>query len=511
MSTITINPGTYAASVARQRAAEPVIVPHVIGGEEFFDGELILREDPVHPDAHVSGAHEAPDELVQRAVDVARAAQREWEHVPAAERAERLRAGIAYVAQHADDWATRLGVETGKSLAAVTAEVDEVRGFLEIYSGFASDPGAFVDDLGSSTDEITSETVLRPYGVFGVITPFNYPAALAANLTIGALAAGNGVVIKTSHQGPWSGQAVYELFASLDLPVGLVNVIHGADKAGRALVASDVDGIGFTGSARVGQSIVRQFAAGPYVKPVIAEMGGKNPVIVTEQADVDAAAAGILYSGYDLAGQKCSSGSRILATPGVYDRLVEAVGEKVRQLRFGDLATDADIFAGPLVDSTAVARYERLLSEARAAGFRVIEGEQPEGDGYFVAPVVIADVPEDHAIARDEHFLPLVSISKVDSFPEALRAANDVPVGLTAGLFTGSRAEAEEFLDRIEAGAINVNGRGHATTGFLPGLQTFGGWKGSATTGKQSYGKWFVQQFAREQTRKFPRDLAGLS
>ena len=508
--TIDIDSAVFIADVARQRASDTVIVPNVVGGVEHLEGRLFFREDPNYPDRHVTGAHGASAELVNEAVATARVAQREWERVPPAERAARVGAGVSFVAAHKQDWATRLAVETGKSINAIEAEVDEVRGFLDIYSSLGADPGAFVDDLNGSSAEMASETILRPYGVFGVITPFNYPIALAAGLSIGAVIAGNGLVIKTAEHGPWSGQAVYELFSSMDLPDGLVNVVHGGPAVGQALVNSDVDGIGFTGSAAVGHSIIRQFAEGPFVKPVIAEMGGKNPVIVTDGADLDTAVQGIVYSGYDLAGQKCSSGSRVLATPGAYEKVVDLVGKRVRQLHFGDTIEGASVFAGPVTAGAAVERYQRLIAAAKEAGCTVTVGSRPSGDGYFVPPTLISDVPEDHPLAREEHFLPVVTVSKVESFEQALEAANAVPFGLTAGIFTGSRAEAVEFLERVEAGCINVNGKGHATTGFLPGLQTFGGWKGSASTGKQAYGKWYLQQFAREQTRKFPVDFAGL-
>lgn len=506
---ITIDASTFAANVARQRTAEPVIVPSVVGGQEYCEGPLVLREDPSHVDRRVSGAHESSDELVARAVAASRAAQRQWERVPAVERAARVRRGIEYVVEHADEWATRLALETGKTLPAITAEVDEVRGFLEVYSAFGADPDAFVDELDGTTAEMTSETILRPYGVFGVITPFNYPMALAANATIGAVVAGNGVVIKSSHQGPWSGQAIHELFAALDVPTGLVNIVHGGDSTGKALVASDIDGIGFTGSAAVGHAIIRQLSGGPYVKPVIAEMGGKNPVIVADSADVEAAVAGILYSGYDLAGQKCSSGSRILATSGSHDELVLRLGAAIRSMAFGD-PVQGGVFAGPVTEAASVDRYHRLVRTAKDAGFAIEVGSCPEGEGYYVPPTVISGVPEGHELARDEHFLPITTVSKVETFEDALLAANDVSAGLTAGIFTARRSEALEFLERIEAGCINVNGRGHATTGFLPGQQTFGGWKGSGSTGKQAYGKWYLQQFAREQTRKFPANWSGL-
>lgn len=500
---------SLAAALAERRGADPTIVPHVVGGREYFDGALLHREDPINPVAAVTGCYDAPEELVQQAVDASRAAQREWELVPLAERIARVREGIEYVLGQVDDWALRVALEIGKGYTAARSEGLEVADMLRLYCGYAEEPGALYDDRTSTDGKLKNESVLRPYGVFGVISPFNFPVAQPAGPAISAVLAGNGVVLKADHHAPWSGHAIYEMFAAMNLPTGLVNIVHGADSPGKALVSSDVDGISFTGSAEVGSAILRQVAAGPYTRPVIAEMGGKNPVLVTDSADLEAAADGIVFSAFDLAGQKCTALSRVLVTPGAHDRLVDLVTQRAKELRIADPA-DSDAFAGPLVSSEAVARYERVVAKAREAGFTVAGGDRLDEQNYLVGPAVISSIPEEHELARTEHFLPLITISEVKSFNDGLKAANDVPVGLTSGIYTGDREEARMFLRRSEAGGVNVNVPGHATTLWWPGPQTMGGWKGSGSTGKHAFGKWYLQQFARQQARKLPAELEDL-
>ncbi|MEU7488126.1 aldehyde dehydrogenase family protein [Streptomyces sp. NPDC042319] len=499
----------FATEVAKRRTGAHVVVPHVVGGKERFDGELITREDPGHPSLTISGCHDAPAGLVQLAVETSRAAQREWAKVPLHTRIEHVRRAIDYVTDAAEEWAVRTALEVGKTYAGARAEGLEVRDILRCYTEYAARPGAFEDERADDPAGFANDSVLRPYGVFGVITPFNFPIVQAAGPTIGALIAGNGVVIKTSHQGPWSGHAVYEMCQAMDLPTGLVNIIHGADEPGKALVAADIDGISFTGSVAVGKSIMRTFTEGPYARPVIAEMGGKNPVIVTDTADLEAAADGIVFSAFDLGGQKCSALSRVLVTPGVHDRLVELVTERTNRIVVAD-PTDAEAFVGPVVSPEAFARFERIVGEARQSGFTVVGGERLAGEGYFARPAIVSSVPADHTLSTTEHFLPFLTISAVSSFEEALREANATPMGLTAGIYTGDLDEVRAFLDGIEAGCVDVNVPGHATTGWWPGPQTFGGWKASGSTGKQTLGKWYASQFARQQARKLPTELEHL-
>lgn len=504
----------FAQEIQKRRSAGPVTVPHMVNGKAYYDGKKIQRHDPSNPAIEVSACHDAPAELVLKAVEASRRAQLEWEAVPLKERVSRIRAGIKYVEEHVEDWAIRAALEIGKPYAHARAEALETIQFLKIYPDYAEEPGAFVDERWASkstaawrsSDEITNHSVLRPYGVFGVITPFNYPICLAAGPAIAALLAGNGVVIKTSHLGPWSGHAVYEMFEAMNIPVGLVNVIHGGDEPGKALVASTVDGISFVGSAEAGLSIMREISAGQYPRPLIAEMGGKNPVIVTDTADVEAAAEGIVYSAFDLGGQKCSALSRVLVTPGVHDALVQRVSELSHSLHIAG-PTDINSVIGPVINEQSFEKYFNIVEAAKKDNLHISGGSRVGSTGLFVNPLVISGLPEYHDLARNEHFLPVVTISQVSSFEEAMKAANAVPYGLTAGIFTGNKEEAREFVRRIEAGCINVNVPGHATTGWWPGPQTFGGWKASGSTGKQAFGKWYVQQFAREQAQKIPKDL----
>lgn len=496
----------FAAAMRARRVEGPVVVPHIIGGKEYFEGPELRREDPACPTATVSVCHDAPDALVQEAVAVSRAAQRIWARKPLAERIAHVRKGIATLEQNLENWTLRLAMETGKSYAAARGEVVEVKAFIEVYTGRASEPDALTDSLLPDPNGLGNASVLRPYGVFAMITPFNYPFAQAAGPTIAAVLAGNGMVIKAPDLCPWSCQALHELMAGMDLPQGLVNIVHGGDKPGIALVKTDVDGIAFVGSTNAGNSIAREIANGPYPRPFIAEMGGKNPVIVTESADLELAAAGIVFSAFDLVGQKCSALSRVLVQESVHDQLVALVAEKAAALVISDPA-EVTVFAGPVIDRDAFQRYQSILDVVSNEGLDLHCGGIIPRDGYFVKPAVIGNVPADHALATREHFLPVLTFSKVKDLDEALYHANRLDVGLTAGIYTGEEDQITEFLFRIEAGCVDVNVPGHACTGWWPGPQTFGGWKGSASTGKQGYGKWYIQQFAREQARKSPKAL----
>lgn len=498
----------FAAAVTERRRGLRPVVPHIVAGEERFDGPLQERQDPSAPGVIVSAYHDAPEGLVREAIQASREAQRIWAKVPLAERIERMRGALPLIERMVEEWAVRVALEVGKPYAGARAEGVEVLDMLDYLLSYASAHGAFEDERDEDPAGLSNDSVLKPYGVFGVIVPFNYPIVQAAGPTIGALIAGNGVVVKTSHDAPWSGQAVHEFCSAMGLPEGLVNIVHGGDEPGRALVASDVDGVSFTGSVAVGRAILAQFGSGPYPRPVIAEMGGKNPVIVTDDADLEQAADGIVFSAFDLGGQKCSALSRVLVTPGAHDRLVELVEQRVEGLLSGD-PIDAQVYAGPVVSKEAVDRYAGLLELADADDFRVVVGKT-SGDGYLVPATVVSGVPASHRLATVEHFLPFLTISRVSGFEEAIEVANGTDMGLTAGIYTGDLREAQDFLDRIEAGCVDVNVPGHATTGWWPGPQTFGGWKGSGSTGKHTLGKWYSAQFARQQARKLPVELKHL-
>jgi 1-pyrroline-5-carboxylate dehydrogenase len=347
--------------------------------------------------------------------------------------------------------------------------------------------------------------VLRPYGVWAVISPFNFPMALAGGPVGGALAAGNTVVLKPSMQGSFSAVKLYECLRDAGMPADVLHLLPGGDEVGKALVAHPgIAGLTFTGSYEAGMSIYRSFASA-YPKPVICEMGGKNPVIVSAKADLDTAATGVARSAFGFSGQKCSACSRVYVQRDVYPEFVAKLAEKARSLVVGD-PTERNVFVGPVIDAAAVDRFEAAVAHARergrvVVGGEVLRGREGYGSGNYVAPTVVADLPADDRLLRDELFVPFVAVLSVESLAEGMNLANSTDLGLSAGFFSTDQAEIDGFLSDIQAGVVYVNRSAGATTGAWPGVQPFGGWKGSGSSGKAGGGLYYVQQYMREQSR----------
>jgi 1-pyrroline-5-carboxylate dehydrogenase len=328
--------------------------------------------------------------------------------------------------------------------------------------------------------------------------------ALSGGPSSAALVTGNVVVFKPSNQGAMLGYKLYECYRDAGIPPGAFHYLPGRGPvAGDAIVHHpDVAGITFTGSYEVGMGIYKGFAT-DVPKPIICEMGGKNPTIVTKNADLDKATDGVMRSAFGYSGQKCSANSRVYVEREVYDEFVEKLREKTERIVVGN-PLDKNVYLGPVINDAAVQRFEEASNEAKKNGRVITGGERiAEGDlarGNFVAPTVV-EVPTDSWIWRKELFVPFVSVAPIDSLDEGLKLANETEYGLTAGFYSEDEAEQQEFLDRIEAGVVYVNRRAGATTGAWPGVQPFGGWKGSGTTGKAGGGPYYVLQYMREQSR----------
>jgi 1-pyrroline-5-carboxylate dehydrogenase len=350
----------------------------------------------------------------------------------------------------------------------------------------------------------TNRSVLKPYGAWTVIAPFNFPFALAGGPVGAALVAGNTVVFKTASNTALSGWLLLEVLRDAGLPDGAINLVSGAgDEIGAALVSSpDVAGITFTGSYDVGMQVVRTFAGGRWPRPCIAEMGGKNAAIVSARADVERAALGIVRSAFGLSGQKCSACSRVYVDHAVAQALRRKLVELTEQISVGD-PTQRQHWMGPVIDGNAHARYQKCVGHLAQHGSVVSGGRVlDDGDlarGFFVAPTV-ASAPHDYRLWREEKFIPLVLLGEVASLDEAFARANDSDYGLTAG-FYGAADEIAQFQARIEAGVTYANRPQGATTGAWPGYQPFGGWKGSGSTGKAIGSYYYLQQYLREQSQ----------
>ncbi len=486
-----------ALSEAREREPEPLA--HLVAGRDVGTGDPFEREDPSRREHVASRAHEGT-ELVADAVAAARAAQREWRRLPHAERVAFLRATERLIDGRKLELAAAVSMEAGKVRTESIAEVEEAIDLIETYCGQVESTDGFETPLGQLSPDERNTDVLRPYGTFAVVAPFNFPFALGFGMTAAALLAGNAVVLKPPEDAPRSGGAVARLLAEAGVPDGVISLVHGGPETGRALVGSGVDGVAFTGSAAVGREIGRRLSEGPFPRPVLAEMGGKNAALVGASADLDAAAEGIAKAAFGFSGQKCSACSRAIVVDEVHDGLVERLAELARTTSVGDPA-DPDVATGPVVNAGAVERFERSAEAARRDGVVAAGGCRGDETGWFVEPTVVSGLPSGHPLTRDELFLPFVTVVRVSDFDAALAEANAVPYGLTAGVFSRDDDELDRFLDEIEAGVVYVNRRAGATTGAWPGIQSFCGWKSSGLTGKGGLGPYYVQQFAREQSR----------
>jgi 1-pyrroline-5-carboxylate dehydrogenase len=404
--------------------------------------------------------------------------------------------------------AAALALEVGKNRMEALGEAQETVDFFNHYADDFESHGGFDrelpnDPLASAVSR--NRSVMRPYGVWVVIAPFNFPLALAGGPAAAALVTGNTVVVKGATDTPWAGRLLADCVRDAGMPPGVFNYLSGSGReVGEALVAHPATaGLTFTGSAAVGMSLLARMAGGAYPRPCIAEMGGKNPCIVTARADLDRAAQGIVRSAYGMGGQKCSALSRVYVEHDVADALLERLERRVGEIRIGD-PLRRENWLGPVVNASAYTSYTRYVDELRTGGARIIAGGNQLRDGgfargYYVEPV-LAEAPLAHRLWKHEMFLPILMVHRVRDREEAMLLANDSDLGLTAG-FYGGADEVPWFHEHIEAGVTYANRPQGATTGAWPGYQPFGGWKGSGSTGKAIASFYYLAQYLREQSR----------
>lgn len=300
----------FEQALATARDGRPKPLAHLIGDARVDGGEVCERADPCDPARVVSRAHKASPEVVAQAVAAARAAQPGWAATPLAERVAALRRLAKLIGERTVEMGAIVSAETGKVRLEAVPAVQEGVDLIEAYCGHMERNDGYVIPLGQLSDEERNTSVMLPYGVFAVICPFNFPFALAVGMSSGALVTGNTVVMKPAEETPWSTGLIAELAVEAGLPPGVLNLVQGKDATGRALVDADIDGVAFTGSAEAGHAIAQRLHETRPLRPLIVEMGGKNPAIVTAKADLETAAAGIVRSAYGLSGQKCSSCAR---------------------------------------------------------------------------------------------------------------------------------------------------------------------------------------------------------
>jgi 1-pyrroline-5-carboxylate dehydrogenase len=492
--------------------------PLIINGEDRAGAETFEVRSPIDKSIVLGRFATGTDADVNDAVAAAKAAFPAWSRTPWEERVAIMRRAAELIRERKFRLAAMLILEAGKNRVEAIGEVEEAADMIDTYTAQMVASNGFVRRLESLDPGERNHSVLRPFGVWAVLAPFNFPHALSVGMSSGALLAGNTVVYKPASATPLSGYELARLFADAGMPAGVFNYITGSgEEVGDPLTHHpDVDGVVFTGSREVGWDLYKEFST-DFPKPCITELGGKNPTIVTRNADLDKAVEGVARSAFGYSGQKCSACSRVYVEEPVYDEFMERLTKRTQELIVGD-PTDRDTYVGPVIDERAVRRYEEAIKSAAGGNIRT-GGERLRGDlfdrGTYVAPTVVDGLPADHELFRKELFLPFIVVAPVKNLDQALDLANDTEYGLTAGIFSEDKGEIQEFFDRIEAGVVYANRKGGSTTGAWPGCQSFAGWKGSGSTGKGGLGPYYVQQFMREQSQTVvandgePDDFAG--
>jgi 1-pyrroline-5-carboxylate dehydrogenase len=480
---------------------------HIDGKDVQTDSHREKRS-PIDRDWVLGSFAQARAQEVDAAMSAAAAAFPRWRATPPHERMRLLRRVAALIEERVYHIAAALTLEVGKNRMEALGETQETADFFNVYcDSFLREQGFDYELPNDPLPNAVSRnrSIMKPYGVWVVINPFNFPFALAGGPVAAALVTGNTVVLKGASETPWAGRLLADCIRDAQFPPGVFNYLMGPGGAiGEALVQHrDTAGVTFTGSYETGMHIVRALAGGKYPRPCIAEMGGKNACIVTKEADLDRASLGIVRSSFGMGGQKCSALSRLYVHEAVADELIERVGKRVAALKVGD-PTSAENWLGPVVSESAHRKYANFIERLRKEGARFCFGGRVlnEGDharGFYVAPT-LAEVELKHSLWREEMFLPIAMLHRIRGLDEGIELANDSDLGLTAGIY-GSRAEVDQFLDRIEAGVTYANRPQGATTGAWPGYQPFGGWKGSGSTGKAIASFYYLAQYMREQSQ----------
>ena len=474
-------------------------VPAVIDGREVRTAATIASVDPACPSTTVAVSASCGPSEAEAALEAARKAWPAWRRAPARERAAVLFRAAEWMRARRADLAALEAFEAGKPWKESDADVCEAIDFCEYYGREALRLAAG-GQVASSPGE-HNELHYQSRGIGVVIAPWNFPLAIPTGMVTAALVTGNAVLFKPAEQTPAVAARLVDALRAGGLPDGVLAFLPGAgEEVGAYLVGHpDVSFVAFTGSKDVGLGIV-ETAAVPrrgqrHVKRVVAEMGGKNALVIDADADLDQAVPIALTSAFGYAGQKCSAASRLVVVEAVYDAVVDRLVSAVRQLRVGH-PKDMGVDLGPLIDADAQKRVRSYIDLAPAEGRLLLAGDDVPDDGFFVGPTVVADVASGARLATEEIFGPVLAVQRARSFEHALEIANDTDYALTAGIVSRSPSHIRLAAAELRAGNVYVN---RATTGAVVGRHPFGGY-GLSGVGSKAGGPDYLLQFTDPRT-----------
>jgi len=478
--------------------------PNIINGNKVFSQEYFEVRSPANRDIILAEFPKCTIQNVQDAIDSANNAFEKWSATPYQERVKIFQECAGVFSMQKFYHAAIMTFENGKNRIEAINDVDEAIDFMRFYAYQLEKNDGYCKSTPHPNPKERTRTIMKPFGVWGIISPFNFPSAIAIGMTTAALLTGNTAILKPASDAPISSYHFAETIFK-KVPDGAINFITGPGSViGNALIeSSGVAGIAFTGSYHVGMSGFKKFTE-KSAKPFISEMGGKNPVIVTKNADLDKATEGVMRAAFGYGGQKCSACSRVYVQENIAGEFAQKLVEKTKKLKIG-MPWEKEVFLGPIINESAKNKFEDSVNLAQKHGKILTGGSviiHPElKNGYFVEPTIVTNLDDDNKLIKEELFLPFVCIQKFKDFDDAIKRANNTQYGLTAGIFSEDQKQVEEFFDKIQAGVVYANRSASATTAALVFSQPFVGWKNSGSTGKGAGGENYLQQFMRSQTQ----------
>lgn len=456
----------------------------LIGGERISTEEKIVSYNPANKDEVVGRVSKANQELAEKAMQAAVKAFKTWRKTKPETRADVLLKAAAIIRRRKHEFSALMTKEAGKPWREADADTAEGIDFLEFYARqmIALKNGVPVQSRPNEHNQYG----YIPLGVGIIISPWNFPFAIMCGTTVAAIVSGNTVLLKPASTTPIIAAKFVEVMEEAGLPKGVLNFVPGSgSEVGDYLVDhKDTRFVSFTGSRDVGLRIYERaskLSEGQiWLKRVIAEMGGKDTIVVDREADLELAAQSIVASAFGFSGQKCSACSRAVVVEDVYDQVLNRVVELTKQLKVGD-PTDQGTFMGPVNDQNAWQKIMDYIEIGKQEGTLLTGGEGDNSKGYFIQPTVIADLDPKARIMQEEIFGPVVGFTKAKNFDEALEIANNTEYGLTGAVISSNRAHIEQAHEDFHVGNLYIN---RGCTGAVVGYQPFGGFNMSGTDSK---------------------------
>jgi 1-pyrroline-5-carboxylate dehydrogenase len=473
------------AALAALRAQLGKEYPIVIGGERILTEEKFNSYNPARPSEILGVFQKGNAALATKAIETAARKFEEWKVVPSRKRATLLLNAARVMKKRRFELNAVAILEVGKSWAEADADIAEAIDFLEFYGREMLRYGTEHPVVKNPGEK--GKLVYIPLGVGVVVPPWNFPLAILAGMSSAAIVTGNTVVLKPSSDSPLIGWKFLEIMEEAGIPAGVLNFVSGpGGSVGDTLVGHPKTRfISFTGSKEVGihiNELAAKVKPGQiWLKRVVAEMGGKDSIIVDEGVDLDDAARGVIASAFGFQGQKCSACSRVIVHNNVYDTFVDLVAKKANALTVGDPADPAH-YMGPVINRGAQDTIISYIEKGIAEGGRLVAGGvRMEGDGFFIRPTIIADVLPNATIAQEEIFGPVLAVIRAQSFDHALEIANNTEYGLTGAVYTRDKKKIRRAEGEFHVGNLYFNRK---CTGALVGVHPFGGFNLSGTDSK---------------------------